>query len=163
MGFDGGVFFLHQFLWIQSIVIAKPMLPETHVLPPQYSIGFLTPWSNEPTGFLQQLVLSLAESHWYRSMGAGVIGMTNMPEAKLAREAQIAYASLATVTDYDCWHPREAHVTTELAHTALGTALTPMDSMPENRQSSYGHCWFELGGMQGRTGISKMSCPPQDL
>lgn len=58
---------------------------------------------------------SIAESNWYRSMGAQVIGMTNMPEAKLAKEAQIAYASLAMVTDYDCWHPREAHVTTELA------------------------------------------------
>lgn len=58
---------------------------------------------------------SLAESNWYRSMGASVIGMTNMPEAKLAREAQMAYASLAMVTDYDCWHPREACVSTELA------------------------------------------------
>lgn len=56
-----------------------------------------------------------AESHWYRSMGASVVGMTNMPEAKLAREAQIAYATLAMVTDYDCWHPREAHVTAEMA------------------------------------------------
>lgn len=56
-----------------------------------------------------------AESHWYRSMGASVIGMTNMPEAKLAREAQIAYATLAMVTDFDCWHPREAHVTAEMA------------------------------------------------
>jgi len=58
---------------------------------------------------------SQAESHWYRSMGAGVIGMTNMPEAKLAREAQMAYATLAMVTDYDCWHPVEAHVTANLA------------------------------------------------
>lgn len=58
---------------------------------------------------------SQAESHWYRSMGASVIGMTNMPEAKLAREAQIAYATLAMVTDFDCWHPREAHVTADMA------------------------------------------------
>ncbi len=58
---------------------------------------------------------SKAESHWYRSMGASVIGMTNMPEAKLAREAQIAYASLAMVTDFDCWHPKEANVSAELA------------------------------------------------
>ncbi|UBQ05208.1 hypothetical protein LCC91_11795 [Tepidimonas taiwanensis] len=58
---------------------------------------------------------SLAESHGYRSLGASVIGMTNMPEAKLAREAQIAYATLAMVTDYDCWHPREAHVNAEMA------------------------------------------------
>ncbi len=58
---------------------------------------------------------SLAESNWYRSMGAGVIGMTNMPEAKLAREAQMAYATLAMVTDFDCWHPREANVTANMA------------------------------------------------
>jgi 5'-methylthioadenosine phosphorylase len=58
---------------------------------------------------------SRAESHWFRSMDASVIGMTNMPEAKLAREAQIAYATLAMVTDYDCWHPREAAVTAETA------------------------------------------------
>ena len=56
-----------------------------------------------------------AESHWYRSMGADVIGMTNMPEAKLAREAQMAYATLAMVTDFDCWHPVEAHVTANMA------------------------------------------------
>ena len=58
---------------------------------------------------------SQAESHWYRSMGADVIGMTNMPEAKLAREAQMAYATLAMVTDFDCWHPAEAHVTANMA------------------------------------------------
>ncbi|MFC6978748.1 hypothetical protein [Microbulbifer taiwanensis] len=56
-----------------------------------------------------------AESHWFRAMGASVIGMTNMPEAKLAREAQIAYGTLAMATDYDCWHPREAAVTAETA------------------------------------------------
>lgn len=58
---------------------------------------------------------SVAESQWFRSMGASIIGMTNMPEAKLAREAQIAYATLALVTDYDCWHPKEAHVTANMA------------------------------------------------
>ncbi len=58
---------------------------------------------------------TLAESQWYRSMGAKVIGMTNMPEAKLAMEAQMAYATLAMVTDYDCWHPREAAVTADIA------------------------------------------------
>ena len=48
---------------------------------------------------------TLAESELYRSWGADVIGMTNMPEAKLAREAEIRYASVSMVTDYDCWHP----------------------------------------------------------
>lgn len=48
---------------------------------------------------------SLAESELYRTWGCDVIGMTNMPEAKLAREAEICYATVAMVTDYDCWHP----------------------------------------------------------
>ncbi len=54
-----------------------------------------------------------AESHLYRSWGCSVIGMTNMPEAKLAREAEICYATVAMVTDYDCWHPDHDHVTVE--------------------------------------------------
>ncbi|MBH8561423.1 S-methyl-5'-thioadenosine phosphorylase [Nostoc sp. CENA67] len=55
-----------------------------------------------------------AESHLYRSWGAKIIGMTNLPEAKLAREAEIAYATLALVTDYDCWHPDHDSVTVEM-------------------------------------------------
>ncbi len=58
---------------------------------------------------------SLAESNFYRSMGVDVIGMTNMPEAKLAREAQIAYASLAMSTDYDCWKSNEEDVSADMA------------------------------------------------
>jgi 5'-methylthioadenosine phosphorylase len=57
---------------------------------------------------------SLAESNLYRSWGCDVIGMTNMPEAKLAREAELPYASVAMVTDYDCWHAEHGHV--EVAH-----------------------------------------------
>jgi 5'-methylthioadenosine phosphorylase len=53
---------------------------------------------------------SVAESKLYRSWGADVIGMTNMPEAKLAREAELCYASVAMVTDFDCWHPLHDHV-----------------------------------------------------
>ncbi|MBA2356631.1 MAG: S-methyl-5'-thioadenosine phosphorylase [Acidobacteria bacterium] len=55
-----------------------------------------------------------AESHLYRSWGAHVIGMTNLQEAKLAREAEICYATIALVTDYDCWHPEHAHVTVQM-------------------------------------------------
>ena len=55
-----------------------------------------------------------AESNLYRSWGAKVIGMTNLTEAKLAREAEIAYATLALVTDYDCWHPDHDSVTVEM-------------------------------------------------
>ena len=53
---------------------------------------------------------SLAESNLYRSWGCDVIGMTNMPEAKLAREAEICYVTVAMVTDFDCWHPDHDHV-----------------------------------------------------
>ncbi len=53
---------------------------------------------------------TLAESNLYRSWGADVIGMTNMPEAKLAREAEIRYSTVAMVTDYDCWHPDHEEV-----------------------------------------------------
>ena len=53
---------------------------------------------------------SLAESELYQGWGCDVIGMTNMPEAKLAREAELCYASVAMVTDYDCWHPEHDHV-----------------------------------------------------
>jgi 5'-methylthioadenosine phosphorylase len=54
-----------------------------------------------------------AESHLYRQWGVSVIGMTNMPEAKLAREAELCYATVALVTDYDCWHQTEEPVTVE--------------------------------------------------
>ncbi len=56
---------------------------------------------------------TLAESNLYRQWGCAVIGMTAMPEAKLAREAELPYAIVAMVTDYDCWHPDHDHVTVE--------------------------------------------------
>jgi 5'-methylthioadenosine phosphorylase len=62
---------------------------------------------------------TLAESELYRSWKCDVIGMTNMPEAKLAREAEICYATVAMVTDYDCWHPGHDAVTVEAIVTVL--------------------------------------------
>ncbi len=56
---------------------------------------------------------TLAESHTYKNLGYSVIGMTNMPEAKLAREAEICYATVAMVTDFDCWHPDHDAVTVQ--------------------------------------------------
>ncbi|KOR29731.1 5'-methylthioadenosine phosphorylase, partial [Achromatium sp. WMS1] len=67
-----------------------------------------------------------AESELYRNLNCDVIGMTNMPEAKLAREAEICYATIAMVTDYDCWHPDHDDVTVEsvikILHTNAGNA-----------------------------------------
>jgi 5'-methylthioadenosine phosphorylase len=57
---------------------------------------------------------TLAESRLYRSWGMDIIGMTNLQEAKLAREAEICYTTIALVTDYDCWHPDHDHVTVEM-------------------------------------------------
>src|SRR5215813_3143099 len=62
-----------------------------------------------------------AESNLYRSWGADVIGMTNLQEAKLAREAEICYATMAMVTDYDCWHPGHDEVTVEQVIKVLTT------------------------------------------
>ncbi len=63
---------------------------------------------------------SLAESNLYRSWGCAVIGMTAMPEAKLAREAELPYGLVAMVTDYDCWHPGHDHVTVDQVIKVLG-------------------------------------------
>jgi 5'-methylthioadenosine phosphorylase len=66
---------------------------------------------------------TLAESRLYRSWNCDVIGMTNMPEAKLAREAELCYAAIAMVTDFDCWHPEHDHVTVEaIVRVLLGNA-----------------------------------------
>ena len=62
---------------------------------------------------------TLAESRLYRSWGMDVIGMTNLQEAKLAREAEICYTTLALVTDYDCWHPEHDSVTVDMIVTNL--------------------------------------------
>ena len=67
---------------------------------------------------------TLAESNLYRSWKADVIGMTNMPEAKLAREAEIRYASVSMVTDFDCWHPDHENVDVQqVIKVLLGNAL----------------------------------------
>jgi 5'-methylthioadenosine phosphorylase len=68
---------------------------------------------------------SRAESNLYRSWNCDVIGMTNMPEAKLAREAELCYATVAMVTDYDCWHDEHDHVDVEAVIKVLrGNAAT---------------------------------------
>ena len=84
---------------------------------------------------------TLAESKLYRSWGADIIGMTNLQEAKLAREAEICYATLALVTDYDCWHPEHDSVTVDLiianltqnAKTAQQIIATAVDGLPYAR------------------------------
>ncbi len=84
---------------------------------------------------------TLAESKLYRAWGMDVIGMTNLQEAKLAREAEICYATLALVTDYDCWHPDHDSVTVDLiianlmqnAATAQKTIAEAVSRLPPER------------------------------
>ena len=84
---------------------------------------------------------TLAESRLYRSWGADIIGMTNLQEAKLAREAEICYTTIALVTDYDCWHPDHDHVTVDMiianlthnAKTAQQIIANAVDRLPFER------------------------------
>jgi 5'-methylthioadenosine phosphorylase len=84
---------------------------------------------------------TLAESKLYRSWGADIIGMTNLQEAKLAREAEICYTTIALVTDYDCWHPDHDSVTVEMiianlmqnARTAQQIIAGAVDRLPFER------------------------------
>ncbi|NJK33485.1 MAG: S-methyl-5'-thioadenosine phosphorylase [Oscillatoriales cyanobacterium SM2_2_1] len=88
-----------------------------------------------------------AESFLYRSWGAKVIGMTNLPEAKLAREAEIAYATLALVTDFDCWHDHHDSVTVDLviqnlrqnAQNAQKVILGAIALIAQDRPTSIAH------------------------
>jgi 5'-methylthioadenosine phosphorylase len=93
-----------------------------------------------------------AESELYRAWGCDVVGMTNMPEAKLAREAELCYATVAMVTDYDCWHPEHDHVTVELVvkvlfenaakARALVTRVVP--GLGERREACWAGCHTAL-------------------
>src|SRR5687767_1073005 len=84
---------------------------------------------------------TLAESKLYRSWGMDIIGMTNLQEAKLAREAEICYSTIALITDYDCWHPEHDQVTVEMviknllqnAKTAQQVIATTIGMLPFER------------------------------
>jgi 5'-methylthioadenosine phosphorylase len=82
---------------------------------------------------------TLAESQLYRSWNCDVIGMTNMPEAKLAREAELCYASVAMVTDYDCWHPHHDDVTVEAIIQVLLSNADHARAMVAKAAGAIGH------------------------
>ncbi|MDX5384525.1 MAG: S-methyl-5'-thioadenosine phosphorylase [Rhodobacterales bacterium] len=89
---------------------------------------------------------TLAESRMYREVwGCDVIGMTNMPEAKLAREAELCYASVAMVTDYDCWHPDHEEVDVAQVIATLG--------------ANAAHARALVAGLPARLGATRAPCP----
>ena len=89
---------------------------------------------------------TIAESSFYRAAGFDIIGMTNLQEAKLAREAEICYTTLALVTDYDCWHPDHDSVTVDMiianltqnARTAQKAIATVVEQLPVERTCECG-------------------------
>ena len=99
-----------------DLVVPDQFLDRTHQRPCSFfgegavaHVSLAEPFCMEGPAFSTK-----AESNFYRSLGCDVIGMTNHTEARLAREAEIAYTTLAMVTDYDCWHPNHDAVTVEM-------------------------------------------------
>jgi 5'-methylthioadenosine phosphorylase len=84
---------------------------------------------------------TMAESHTYRQLRFDIIGMTNLTEAKLAREAEICYASFAMITDYDCWHPQQSSVT-------LDEIIANLNRNTENVQRAIHRVVREFGGAE---------------
>jgi 5'-methylthioadenosine phosphorylase len=82
---------------------------------------------------------SLAESKLYRSWGCDVIGMTNMPEAKLAREAEICYATVAMITDYDCWHEDHDNVTVDAVIKVVNENAAHARALVRTLAASFAH------------------------
>jgi 5'-methylthioadenosine phosphorylase len=107
---------------------------------------------------------TLAESHLYRSWGADIIGMTNLQEAKLAREAEICYTTIALVTDYDCWHPDHDSVTVDMivanlvanARTAQQVIAEAVSRLPFDRRC-------ECATALAHAIITRPECVPERL
>ena len=97
---------------VAHVSMARPVCPKLADALEQAAVDESIPYRRGGTYLAMEgpQFSSLAESRLYQSWGCDVVGMTNMPEAKLAREAELPYASVAMVTDYDCWHPRHDHV-----------------------------------------------------
>jgi len=101
---------------VAHVSLADPVCPQLHAALKEAAEGCgATVWPGGTYLCIEGPAFSTrAESHLYRSWGVSVIGMTNMPEARLAREAELCYATLALVTDYDCWHETEEEVSVEM-------------------------------------------------
>jgi 5'-methylthioadenosine phosphorylase len=110
---------------------------------------------------------SVAESELYRSWGCAVVGMTNMPEAKLAKEAEICYVSVAMVTDYDCWHTEHDNVSVEAmikvlmdnADNAKSLVKNASSFITSDKESSECDCKFSLENAI----ITSPDCRDQEL
>ncbi|WP_072572908.1 S-methyl-5'-thioadenosine phosphorylase [Granulibacter bethesdensis] len=100
---------------VAHVSVADPVCPRIGDVVEQAAQRLSLPYARGGTYLVMEgpQFSTRAESELYRSWGCSVIGMTNMPEAKLAREAEMCYATVAMVTDYDCWHEDHDHVTVD--------------------------------------------------
>jgi 5'-methylthioadenosine phosphorylase len=106
---------------------------------------------------------TFAESNFYRSLNAEVIGMTNLQEAKLAREAEIDYATLALSTDYDCWHPGHDSVTTEQVIKVLTANVTNSQKIIKRavKKFDFDHKLDAAGALQNAILTNRAKISPQ--
>jgi 5'-methylthioadenosine phosphorylase len=138
--FGGGV--------VAHVGFGDPVCPELHDALRDAAAGCgATVWPDGTYVCMEGPAFSTrAESQVYRSWGVSVIGMTNLPEAKLAREAEMCYATLALVTDFDCWHEAEEDVTAQSVvenmranvETAQRTLRALIPSLPRTRSCACG-------------------------
>jgi 5'-methylthioadenosine phosphorylase len=100
---------------VAHVSMAHPVSPNlrAHLRSAATAEGITPQWGGTYVCMEGPQFSTYAESMTYKNLGYSVIGMTNMPEAKLAREAELNYATVAMVTDFDCWHPDHDHVTVE--------------------------------------------------
>ncbi|MHC5035656.1 MAG: phosphorylase family protein, partial [Planctomycetota bacterium] len=134
---------------VAHVSFADPVCPELHgALRDAADACGATVWPGGTYVCVEGPAFSTrAESRLYRSWDVSIIGMTNMPEAKLAREAEICYATIALVTDFDCWHESEEDVSADLILENLRTnAATAQDmlravasALPKERSCECGH------------------------
>jgi 5'-methylthioadenosine phosphorylase len=133
---------------VAHVSLADPVCPELHAaLKDATARCGVKVWPNGTYVCIEGPTFSTrAESHLYRSWGVSVIGMTNLPEAKLAREAELCYATMALVTDYDCWHEEEEPVSGEMVlenlmrnvETAQQAVAALVSTLPARRGCSCG-------------------------
>jgi 5'-methylthioadenosine phosphorylase len=134
---------------VAHIAFADPICPEllAHVHSSAQKAGIRTVKGGTYLCMEGPAFSTRAESNLYRSWGMDIIGMTNLQEAKLAREAEICYVTMALVTDYDCWHESHESVTVEMiignlmqnSRNAQSIIIQAVQDLPETRDCSCGH------------------------
>jgi 5'-methylthioadenosine phosphorylase len=130
---------------VAHVSVAHPTCPRLSAACAQAATGVRVHQSGTYLAMEGPQFSTLAESKLYRAWGADVIGMTNMPEAKLAREAELCYASVAMVTDYDCWH--ESHGAVDVAQVIA--TLT----------ANSGQAKAMIAGLPALLGVARAACP----